>query len=311
VWPAAQAPAPSRQAPFQTGVTFVNVDAYPRQNGRLVEGLQAEDFAVFEDGKPQKLTAFQFVAAPPNAADTERVDPKTVADSAAQAADPHNRVFVVYLDMYHTTYTDAHASHAPLLEFLRRTMGPSDLFGVVSPEGPRPVLQLVFGRRIDTLVAELAKYGDWGLADQEQMPQGRLPIEERLQTCFTPKDPDLGKKLVALQREDTFMAGLEALTVYLRDVRDERKNVLFISGGWRPEPPDAALLKDIDLMSTRPAVGTGPTGQLGVGVPLPGTVDHSWCNQQIGRLASIDFRLRFRDCWRWPCGRTSRSMPST
>ena len=43
-------------------------------------------------------------------------------------------------------------------------------------------------------------------------------------------------------------------------------------------------------------MGPGPgTGRLGVGVPQPGTIDHSWCNQQAGHLASIDWEQRFRD----------------
>ena len=289
-------PSPPGQSPtFRGGVTFVNVDAYPRRDGRLVEGLRAEDFAVFEDGKPQKIEAFEFITVPPNTPDAERRDPNTAAESATQAADPRNRVFVIYLDIFHTTFAGAHNSQGPLLEFLGRTIGPTDLFGVATPEAPLPVSRLVFGRRIDTLQSELAKYTDWGLADQFIMPSGRLPIEEQLETCSTVKNPNLGDKLVALQREATFATGLEDLMNYLRDLRDERKNLLFISEGWRPAPPDQGLLSAIE--PTMPAV-SGPAGRgrpTGGGTQL-GTPDHrDWCNQQIQRLASIDFQQQFRD----------------
>ena len=50
---------------FRNGVTFVNVDAYPRRDGSLVEGLRAEDFQIFEDGKPQKVSARIRSATPP------------------------------------------------------------------------------------------------------------------------------------------------------------------------------------------------------------------------------------------------------
>ena len=40
---------------FRGGTHFVRVDAYPTQDGRIVEGLEAEDFEILEDGKPQKI----------------------------------------------------------------------------------------------------------------------------------------------------------------------------------------------------------------------------------------------------------------
>src|SRR5205085_1510347 len=35
------------------------------------------------------------------------------------------------------------------------------------------------------------------------------------------------------------------------------------------------------------------TGRLGIGVPQPGMVDHTWCNQQVGHLTSIQWEQRF------------------
>src|SRR3954469_19698360 len=86
---------------FRGGVAFVNVDVYPRRDGRLVEGLTANDFQVFEDGKPQKVDAFEFIRIEPNAPTDERRDPNTKEEGDKLAADPHNRVFVVFLDLYH------------------------------------------------------------------------------------------------------------------------------------------------------------------------------------------------------------------
>src|SRR5436309_9877668 len=84
---------------FRGGVTFVNVDAYPRQDGRLVEGLTTNDFEVLEDGKPQKIESFEFIRTQPNTPDAERRDPNTKEEGDKLAADPHNRVFVVYIDL--------------------------------------------------------------------------------------------------------------------------------------------------------------------------------------------------------------------
>ena len=48
--------APNQPPPvFRSGAYLVFVDAYPRRDGHVVEGLAASDFAVLEDGKPQTV----------------------------------------------------------------------------------------------------------------------------------------------------------------------------------------------------------------------------------------------------------------
>ena len=84
---------------FRAGTTLINVDVYPRRDGRVIEGLRAEDFQVLEDGVLQNVDAFEFIRTEPNPLDSERRDPGTQRDGDEQAADPHNRVFVVYLDI--------------------------------------------------------------------------------------------------------------------------------------------------------------------------------------------------------------------
>ena len=45
---------------FRTGVELVNVTAtVTDQSGRFVEGLTAQDFVLYEDGKPQEITQFE------------------------------------------------------------------------------------------------------------------------------------------------------------------------------------------------------------------------------------------------------------
>ena len=46
-----QQPAQEQRPPvFRAGATFVNVDVYPRRDGRVLEGLGVADFEVLEDG---------------------------------------------------------------------------------------------------------------------------------------------------------------------------------------------------------------------------------------------------------------------
>src|SRR6516164_9944389 len=46
---------------FRTGTNLVTIDVTVRdKTGKVIEGLKATDFAIFEDGKQQKLSVFDF-----------------------------------------------------------------------------------------------------------------------------------------------------------------------------------------------------------------------------------------------------------
>lgn len=275
---------------FRGGVTLVNVDVYPRRDGRVVEGLKAEDFQIFEDGKPQAVEAFEFIRIQPNAPDSDRRDPNSKEEGDRQAADPHNRVFVIYLDQFHTSFAGAHDTRVPLLDFLHRTIGPTDLFAVTTAD--TPPRQLVFGRNTTTLEAELAKYFDWGLRDRAISPAGRPAMEAQLETCMTASAMTLGDALIALHREDAMATHLEELVTRLGVLRDGRKNVLLFSEGWLPLPAQTELTSLIS--GAIPQVGVGPGGRIGMGTQRE-MQDKTWCDQQIARLAGIDFERRFKD----------------
>ena len=97
-----QAPPPTaaQQRPvFRGGTHFVRVDAYPTQDGKIVEDLTAEDFEILEDGKPQQIDSFDFVRFDTFTPDAARRDPSTKREGFDMAADPRYRVFVVYVDL--------------------------------------------------------------------------------------------------------------------------------------------------------------------------------------------------------------------
>src|SRR4026209_1911678 len=102
---AAQNPPPvppqGQQPVFRAGANFVLVDAYPQKDGRIVEGLKASDFQVFEDGKPQPIEKLEFVRVEGNLPESARRDPSGLNEMREIAADPHNRVFVTFLDTRH------------------------------------------------------------------------------------------------------------------------------------------------------------------------------------------------------------------
>ena len=244
-------PFPEPASPSSTSTSIL------RRNGRLIEGLRKEDFQVLEDGKPQAVEAFEFIRIEPNVPDAERRDPNTKEDGEEQAKDPHARVFVVYLDTLHTAYSGALQVKQPLLDFLNRAIGPKDLFGVMTREVP--VRQLVLARRTETFEADLANnLFDWNPV-QGDLP--RTPDEEQLYTMCRN-----GPGLLRAHREDQFLTSLEELMTYLGALRDERKDLLFVSGGWLPDAEEAAA---------RSAV-PGATGQGHPPLPTPPRVTPQW-----------------------------------
>src|SRR5262245_60663047 len=89
----AQTPQNPQRPVFRGGANLVTVDAYPRRDGRIVEGLTLSDFEVLEDGKPQAIDQFEFVRVEP-VPEADRRDPNNQREMLQLAADPHNRVFV-------------------------------------------------------------------------------------------------------------------------------------------------------------------------------------------------------------------------
>src|SRR3954463_4431368 len=97
---AAQPPTQAQQRPvFRGGTHFVRVDAYPVQDGRIVEDLEAADFEILEDGKPQTIESFDFVRFETPVPERERHEPASAREGVDLASDPRNRVFVVFVDV--------------------------------------------------------------------------------------------------------------------------------------------------------------------------------------------------------------------
>src|SRR3954467_3268442 len=98
--PPAQPQTQAQQRPvFRGGTHFVRVDAYPTQDGKIVEGLKPEDFEILEDGKPQAIESLDFIRFDTFTPEAERRDPASQREGFDLAGDPRYRLFVVYVDM--------------------------------------------------------------------------------------------------------------------------------------------------------------------------------------------------------------------
>jgi VWFA-related protein len=294
---AVQQPAPTQaqQRPvFRGGTHFVRVDAYPLENGKIVEGLKPEDFQILEDGKPQKVESFDFIRFDTPLPETERRDPISQQAGFDLAADPRYRLFVVYVDL---TMTKSGVENLPLIQqplvnFFERVIGPQDLFALMTTRSS--VKDLVLAQKTTVTTSEIkdllrAKYIERDEAD------------EVLGFCdFGPLSGNVVELLKYLYRADASYTNLKELTVQLGSLRQERKNLVLVTNllpRWGPNPGLYESLVNgreggVSKNGIQKGRLTGDNREIyanGRGGSVNG------CMAEAGRLALMDFEPRYRE----------------
>jgi VWFA-related protein len=140
---ASQAPAPAqpeRQMPpvtFRVEVNYVEVDAtVVDRKGEFVDTLQASDFQVFEDGKPQAVRSFGLVRIPLERAEMpmfarQPIEPDV--QSNIRAFD--GRVYLIVLDSLHISPMRTPWVRSAVKRFIQNSIGANDVAAVVSTQG--------------------------------------------------------------------------------------------------------------------------------------------------------------------------------
>jgi VWFA-related protein len=279
---------PDAQRPvFRAGAHFVRVDAYPTKDGRLLEGLTRDDFEVFEDGAPQAIETFEFIDYSGFTPEAARRDPNSQRDAFNLAADPRYRVFVLYLDAYHVPLAGSHAIRRPIVDLLNRLLGPRDLFGVLTP-AQRPTKDLILGQQTLTVEEQLTKYWHWG----QHATSDRTDEEAMIEVCFF-REPAVAAELINRRRLDKVFSDLEETILLLSGIREERTNLLLVSRGW--QLPDANRGLASKWAPRGPRIGITDAGKLTLGTTRPGDVSEAWCQEELLRVANIDFTYRHRE----------------
>ncbi len=284
-----------QQPTFRAGANLVRVDVYPMLDGAPVRDLTRQDFQVFEDGVPQTIDTFEHVVVrPAGTADIEPVEPNSQREGNALAADPHNRVFVIFLDTYHVRVGGSHNIRKPLIDLIDRVLGPDDLIGIMTPE--MPATGLILARKTDVIKRGLTENWVWGRRDATS----RLdPVEEQYEICYPQSFTEPGQRsqvaeeMIERRREKLTLDAIHDLVIYLNSIREERKFILAVSDGWQLFPPDSSRLLQAGA-PTPPTVGVGTTGRLTT-TDERSPVTYSDCERDRWQLANQDDQRYFRD----------------
>jgi VWFA-related protein len=335
VWlaPSPAARQATEQPPtFRAGVNFVRVDAYPTKDGKPVADLAKDEFEVLEDGVPQAIASFEHISIRRGVAPSERAEPRNTRESNQMAADPRNRLFVLFLDSYHvtdpTSWHDATtrmpgssvARRPPekkplgqaeidkaIVRFLNQAIGADDLVAGMSPE--LDVSLLTFTRRPATFEEWVSTV--WG----RRFSWDDLdPEEESWGLCYPPDDVGdpfgcwrgIFEDMVLRRREAKTLQALHDLVDRLADLREGRKAVIVISEGWPMYRPNKYLARAVSRVSTvgcpvqaptGPGVTVGADGKLRIGDDPklnPFSSDWGQCESSRVRMANLDNLQTYR-----------------
>src|SRR5688572_11542352 len=148
------------QPTFRTGANYVRVDMYALEDGQPVQDLRRDEVEVLEDGVVQTVEDFEHVLVRPATTQVAApVEPDGVRASREAAADSRARVFVIFLDTYHTQLEGSANVRRPLVRFLERVLGPDDLVALMTPEMAGSDITL--GRKT-TVISNLLSEEWWG-----------------------------------------------------------------------------------------------------------------------------------------------------
>jgi VWFA-related protein len=127
-----QPPADQPPVTFRVEVNYVEVDAFITDAaGKPVTDLTLNDFDVFEDGKPQKVSSFSLVNIPIERAERPLFAGKPIEPDVQTNEHLEGRIYLLVLDDIHTDFTRSPRVKAAARRFIEQNFGVNDLAAVV------------------------------------------------------------------------------------------------------------------------------------------------------------------------------------
>jgi VWFA-related protein len=220
--PAPGQPQGAQQQPptIRTGINYVRVDVIVTdKDGKPVLDLNQDEFAVSEDGKPQKVDSFSVVKV--DAAETPDGGPpraiRSDFDEEHEAARADVRLFVILLDDYHVKRGNDLAVKRPLTEFIQNQLGPADMLAIMYPL--TPIDDIHFSRDRESAISAIEHF------------EGRK-FDYRPRNVMEEKYAMYPAQTVERVRNQITMDALKAAAFRMAALREGRKSIIFVSEGF-------------------------------------------------------------------------------
>jgi VWFA-related protein len=214
---------------LNSDLVLTNVVARDSKTGEIVTGLKQSDFAVYENGKQQRVSSFDFqsvdVAAPLNEATVSGLASsggKAVVVTRPEDLRNH-RLIVMFFDLTSMQPEDLDRSVDAAQDFLRTKMQPADLVALVSLGDTLKVDQ-DFTADKKTLFREISVYNG---TEGEGFASGATSNSNQVEdaSSYTPDESEYNDL-----NTDRELFALRAIAKSLEKIT-EKKSLLYFSGG--------------------------------------------------------------------------------
>ena len=212
-------------------LVLTNVVARDRKTGEFARGLKPGDFSIYENGKRQQLSTFDFetveMATPLREATVSGLAAGASGSKAVVVTSPeelrNHRLIVMFFDLTSMQPEDLDRAVEAAQEFLRNKMQPADLVALVSLGDTLKVDQ-DFTADKNALLHEVAVYNG---TEGEDFAQGATANSNQVEdsTGYTPDESEYNDL-----NTDRELFALRAVAKSLEKIT-EKKSLLYFSGG--------------------------------------------------------------------------------
>ena len=221
---------------------LVQIDAVVTdKKGRQVTDLKAEEFEILADGKPQKITNFNYVQ---NVPDPEPTPAALAADDKSGVTAPpparlrpeqvRRTVAFVFNDL-EMSWESVYYARRAIKKFVDEQMQPGDFVAILPASGGSGALQQFTNDK--RLLGAAVKNLRW----QPQFGRGIRPFEAPTYGPSSPFEESDAERYHFTQRRERFSVGtlnaLDAVVGALRDLPG-RKSLVLLSDGIPMPPPE-------------------------------------------------------------------------
>ncbi len=248
----------------------------------------------------QEIQSFEHVEVPIGA-NTNLTDPDSQREMLRQATNPRARIVIVFLDTPHVSLAGSHAMLDPLIVLMNKLLGPDDLIGFMTPD--MSASDVVLTRKTQMIEEQLRKSWDWGM-ETDNIPR-YTDYEKQLWACYPPRGGEgdvspLAAAMIAKSRQSRTMQAMRDLVAYLGSIREERKAVIAVSGGWflTRDTPSLMNLREKEAPPGIDNITVGRDGKLTRRDPRNSVGDvmaKTECDTERMKLAQTDNQQEFRD----------------
>lgn len=277
--PAQQPPTPAKDYKFESTTQLVVVSVAAKdKNGNPLEGLKASDFILTEDGKPQKLSVFEYQRLedapkpgpelkprPAEGTQPAAIRPATEARITPAAKEEiryrDRRLLVFFFDQAGMPVADQIRAQQAALKFLNTRLTESDMVAVMTYSTTLKVLQDFTGDR-DQLVGIIKglSIGDVG------MDNGATGADSEADTGAAYSQDDSEFNMFNTDRK---LAALESAVRMLASLPEKKALVYFASGMSRTGVDNQAQLRSTVNAAIRSNVAFYPVDARGLVATAP------------------------------------------